>query len=136
VTILKVDELEQQGITTVEQASNRLSSNQISQGSSQAVGLVTGGAAFANLRALGQNKTLVLLNGRRIANNAVDSSAPDLNMIPFAALDRVEVLRDGASALYGTDAIGGVINFITRKDYTGATATVGFDSPQHPGGKA
>ncbi len=57
----------------------------------------------------------MLLNGRRLANNAIDSSAPDLNMIPFAALERVEVLRDGASALYGTDAVGGVINFITRK---------------------
>ena len=59
----------------------------------------------------------MLLNGRRLANNAFDSSAPDLNMIPFAALERVEVLRDGASALYGSDAVGGVINFITKKDY-------------------
>jgi iron complex outermembrane receptor protein len=136
VTILKADELKQQGITTIEQVINQLSSNQISQGASQSVGLGTGGATFANLRALGQNKTLVLLNGRRIANNAIDSSAPDLNMIPFAALERVEVLRDGASALYGTDAIGGVINFITRRDYTGATLSAGFDSPQHPGAKA
>ena len=74
----------------------------------------------------------MLLNGRRLANNAIDSSAPDLNMIPFAAIERVEVLRDGASALYGTDAIGGVINFITRKDYTGGTITLGADSPQQP----
>jgi iron complex outermembrane receptor protein len=104
------------------------------QGTSQNVGLGTGGAAFANLRGLGQNKTLVLLNGRRLANNAIDSSAPDLNMIPFAALERVEVLRDGASALYGTDAIGGVINFITKKDYRGGAVTVGVDSGQHKGG--
>src|SRR5512146_404057 len=135
VTILKTEDLKKEGITTIEQIVNRFSSNQISQGASQSVGLGTGGATFANLRALGQNKTLVLLNGRRIANNAIDSSAPDLNMIPFAAIERVEVLRDGASALYGTDAIGGVVNFITRRDYTGATATVGFDSPQHPGGQ-
>jgi iron complex outermembrane recepter protein len=136
VTILKVQDLKLEGITTVEQVVNRLASNQVSQGTSQSVGLGTGGATFANLRGLGQNKTLVLLNGRRIANNAIDSSAPDLNMIPFAALERVEVLRDGASALYGTDAIGGVINFITRKDYTGGTLTLGADAPQHAGAKA
>lgn len=60
----------------------------------------------------------MLLNGRRLGNNAVSNSngsGVDLNTIPFAAIDRVEVLRDGASALYGTDAIGGVINFITKK---------------------
>jgi iron complex outermembrane recepter protein len=136
VTVLKTEDLKREGITTIEQVINRVAANQISQGASQSVGLGTGGASFANLRALGQNKTLVLLNGRRIANNAIDSSAPDLNMIPFAALDRVEVLRDGASALYGTDAIGGVINFITRRDYTGGTASIGFDSPQHPGAKS
>jgi iron complex outermembrane receptor protein len=136
VTIVKIEDLKKQGVTTVEQVVNALSSAQVSQGTSQVVGLQTGGAAFADLRGLGQNKTLVLLNGRRLANNAIDSTAPDLNMIPFAGLERVEVLRDGASSLYGTDAIGGVINFITRKDYTGGTITLGADSPQHPGGKA
>lgn len=136
VTIIKLDDLRKEGITTIEQVVSRLSASQSTQGTSQSVGLGTGGAAFANLRGLGQNKTLVLLNGRRLANNAIDSSAPDLNMIPFAALERVEVLRDGASALYGTDAISGVINFITRKDYTGGAITLGADSPQHSGGKS
>ncbi|HEY4067071.1 MAG TPA: TonB-dependent receptor [Burkholderiaceae bacterium] len=135
VTILKVEDVKKQGITTVEQLMTMLGSNQQSQGATASVGLQTGGASFANLRGLGQNKTLVLLNGRRIANNAIDSSAPDLNMIPFAALDRVEVLRDGASALYGTDAIGGVINFITKRDYSGGTITLGYDQPEHVGGK-
>jgi iron complex outermembrane receptor protein len=136
VTVVKIEDLKKQGITTIEQVVATLSAAQIQQGTSQVVGAGTAGAAFANLRGLGANKTLVLLNGRRIANNAYDSSAPDLNMIPFAGLERVEVLRDGASSLYGTDAIGGVINFITRKDYTGGTITLGADSPQHPGGKA
>jgi iron complex outermembrane receptor protein len=113
-----------------------LTVSQSQQGTSQVVGLGTGGASFADLRGIGANKTLVLLNGRRLANNAFDSSAPDLNMIPFAALERVEVLRDGASALYGSDAVGGVINFITKKDFRGGTASVGIDSPQHPGGKS
>ena len=136
VTIIKIEDLRKEGVTTIEQVVSRLVANQSTQGSSQSVGLGTGGASFANLRGLGQNKTLVLLNGRRLANNAIDSSAPDLNMIPFAALERVELLRDGASSLYGTDAIGGVINFITRKDFTGGSITLGADSPQHTGGKA
>ena len=136
VTVFKMQDLKAEGVTTVEQILATLSANQSSLGTSQAVGASTGGASFADLRGIGANKTLVLLNGRRIANNAFDGSAPDLNMIPVAALDRVEILRDGASSLYGTDAIGGVINFITRKDYVGATMTVGADSPQHAGGKA
>ena len=136
VTIFKIEELKQQGVTTVEQVLSNISAMQTTIGTSQVVGTGSGGASFANLRGIGANKTLVLLNGRRLANNAIDSSAPDLNAIPFAALERVEVLRDGASALYGTDAIGGVINFITRKSVTGGSITLGADSPQHAGGKA
>ena len=136
VTIVKIEDLKAQGVTSVEQIMNSLSAVQLNQGSSQQVGAGTGGAAFADLRGIGASKTLVLLNGRRIANNAIDGSAVDLNMIPFAALERVEVLRDGASSLYGTDAIGGVINFITRNDYQGGSVTVGVDRPQHKGGRS
>lgn len=140
VTVIRVEELRQQGYTTVEEIMNTISGNQTLTGTSQAVGAVTGGAAFANLRGLGANKTLILLNGRRIANQAIggsgDSSAPDLNTIPLSAIERIEVLRDGASSLYGTDAIGGVINFITRKDYKGIELSAQYTSPQHPGGKS
>ncbi len=136
VTVIKFEDLKREGITTIEQVLSRISGSQTMQGTSQSVGLGTGGAAFANLRGLGQNKTLVLLNGRRIANNAIDASAPDLNTIPFAVIDRVEVLRDGASSLYGTDAVGGVINFITKQEFNGGTATLGYDNPQKSGGKA
>jgi len=136
VTVVKMDDLKKEGITTVEQVMANLSVSQSSVGTSQTVGTSSGGAAFADLRGIGANKTLVLLNGRRLANNALDSSAPDLNMIPFAALERVEVLRDGASSLYGSDAVGGVINFITKKDYRGGTVTLGADSTQHGGGSA
>ena len=136
VTVVKMADLKKEGITTIEQVLANLSVSQSSQGTSQVVGLGTGGASFADLRGVGANKTLILLNGRRLANNAFDSSAPDLNMIPFAALERVEVLRDGASSLYGSDAVGGVINFITKKDWQGGTVTVGADSPQHDGGFA
>ncbi len=134
VTVIKADDLKKQGVTTVEQIMQNVSAMQVQQTASQAIGAGTGGGSFADLRGLGANKTLVLLNGRRIANSAFDSSAPDLNTIPFGAIERVEVLRDGASALYGTDAISGVINFITRKDYRGGTITLGLDAPQHPGG--
>ncbi len=61
----------------------------------------------------------MLLNGRRIVNHPFDAAAVDLNSIPLAAISRIEVLRDGASAIYGTDAIGGVINFILRRDFQG-----------------
>ena len=77
------------------------------------------GASFANLRGQGSGATLILLNGRRVAAHGLQGSAVDVNQIPFAAIERVEVLKEGASAIYGTDAIGGVINFIMRKNYQG-----------------
>src|SRR5436305_779601 len=81
---------------------------------------------------LGANKIFVLLNGCRIVNSVFDLSVFDLNTIPFAAIERVEVLRDDASTLYDTDTIAGVINFITRKNYHNNTVTVDLDAPQHP----
>lgn len=88
----------------------------------------TPGVSTVNLRGLGNNNTLVLINGRR----AVPYAAPgfnglqtvfDINSIPDAAIDRVEILKDGGSAIYGSDAVGGVINFILKKDYTGLDTT-------------
>jgi iron complex outermembrane receptor protein len=84
------------------------------------------GASTASLRGLGSSSTLILLNGRRIAASAYadpnqgKSSVYDLNNIPVSAIERVEVFKDGASAVYGSDAIAGVINFITKSDYQGA----------------
>lgn len=85
------------------------------------------GVSGANLRGQGADATLVLLNGRRVATHGLKGRAVDLNAIPFAAIERVEVLRDGASAIYGTDAIGGVINFITRRDFQGAQVSAFVD---------
>ncbi len=85
------------------------------------------GASYANLRGQGSAATLVLLNGRRVAAQGTTGAAVDVNQIPFAAIDRVEVLKDGASAIYGTDAIGGVINFITKKNYKGFGASAYSD---------
>ncbi len=76
------------------------------------------GATRVNLRGLGSSRTLVLVNGRRMVGTAASSSV-DLNAIPTAAIERVEVLKDGASAVYGSDAVAGVVNIITRTDFDG-----------------
>lgn len=83
------------------------------------------GTTQVSLRGLGSNRTLILIDGRRLPKSPLLGSAQDLNQIPLAAVERVEILQDGASAVYGSDAIGGVINIITRKDYTGAELKVG-----------
>jgi iron complex outermembrane receptor protein len=92
------------------------------------------GASSASLRGLGAQYTLVLLNGRRLSTHGLNGQSVDLNGIPLAAVDRIEILKDGASAIYGTDAIGGVINFILKKDYRGLEATGFADATQHGGG--
>jgi iron complex outermembrane receptor protein len=123
------EDIAKSGVTTAAELLTKISAN---------VGGLTDGASIsdqagaqrgfngANLRGLGVSSTLVLLNGRRMANFASpgDNAGVDLNNIPAGAIQRVEVLKDGASAIYGTDAMGGVINFITRKDYQGADLNV------------
>jgi iron complex outermembrane recepter protein len=134
VTILKTDALKEQGVTTVEEALDTLTANNVSVNTAQTVGTTSGGGSFADLRGLGNGRTLVLLDGERLANNANTGNAVDLNGIPFSAIDNVQVLREGASALYGSDAIAGVINFITKKNYQGAEIQVNYDRPQEAGG--
>lgn len=140
VTVIKVEELTKQGVTTTEQAMARIAANQSNFGASAAIGGTTGGKAEADLRGLSgptntnANKTLVLLNGRRLANHAFDAAAVDLNAIPLAAVDRIEVLRDGASAIYGSDAIGGVINFILKREYKGLDVSAQAIMPRGDGG--
>lgn len=94
----------------------------------------TNGLSAANLRGQGSAATLVLLNGRRVAAHGLSGGAVDVNQIPFAAIDRVEILKDGASAIYGTDAIGGVINYITKKNFNGYSASGSMDVTEHGGG--
>ena len=100
---------------------------------SQSVNGGGGGAATASLHALGSSYTLVLLNGRRLAPYTTGSTV-NLNSIPLAAIERVEVLTDGASALYGSDAIAGVVNFITKKDSTSGALNANIYIPQKKGG--
>ena len=136
VTIIKVDDLKDQGIVNVEQALGTLTSAAPSVNIAAGVGSFSGGGSYANLRHLGNGSTLVLLDGQRLANNAFNGLAVDLSGVPFSAISSVEVLREGASALYGSDAIAGVINFITKKNYQGAEAQVNFDRPQQSGGSS
>ena len=77
------------------------------------------GASAVELRGLGTQRTLVLLNGRRLGNLGFANTGADVNVIPTNLVERVEVLKEGAGALYGSDAVGGVVNFVTRTDFDG-----------------
>ncbi|MDR6981461.1 outer membrane receptor protein involved in Fe transport [Rheinheimera pacifica] len=88
-----------------------------------------------NLRGLGSNRTLVLVNGRRFVSGAPGSSAVDLNNIPTAMVERIEISTGGASAVYGSDAIAGVVNIITKKEYDGVSVDVSTTRPTQSGGE-
>lgn len=118
VTVITRADVERTGAITAQDLVNLIPSNFGGTVIANNVGS-TGNPSTANLRSLGSQYTLVLLNGRRLANYAFGNNPVDLNSIPLSAIERIEVLRDGASALYGADAIGGVINFILRTDYQG-----------------
>ena len=103
-------------------------------------GFVTDGGPGANtisLRGLGATRTLVLLNGRRVAPAGTRGSvgSADLNVFPTAVVDRIEVLKDGASSIYGSDAVAGVINVITKKNITGVTLEAQYNAPENGGGE-
>ncbi|WP_229256515.1 TonB-dependent receptor [Duganella lactea] len=136
LTSIRAEDFARQGLTTAQQVLNSIPMNQTSVSSAQSVGAGTGGQSQADLRGLGGQRTLVLLNGRRISAHPIIGDSVDLNVIPLSALDRVEVLRDGASAVYGSDAIGGVVNFITRRQVQGGAVTVEAYQPETAGGGA
>ena len=121
VDVIGTQELAKQGAPSIVQLVKTLTAAQSSLGESTRY---KGGAGTAtiNLRGLGSSRTLVLMNGRRMADTtaaAFQGGGQDLNFIPTAAVGRLEILKDGAAATYGSDAIAGVVNFITRKDLDG-----------------
>ncbi len=141
VSVFTKLDLEQEGIASAEQLIMNLNINgngldNLASNADVVAGAQRGnnGATAANLRGQGSNATLVLLNGRRVASHGLNGGVVDLNSIPFSAIERVEVLKDGASAVYGTDAIGGVINFITKRDFQGLVANASSDVTQDGGG--
>jgi iron complex outermembrane receptor protein len=121
VDVLSTEDLQAQGSPTIVQLVKTITASQSSLGESNRY---NGGAGTAtiNLRGFGAQRTLTLMNGRRLADSpaaAFQGGGANLNSIPTAAVGRIEILKDGAAATYGSDAIGGVVNFITRKDLDG-----------------
>jgi iron complex outermembrane recepter protein len=90
------------------------------------------GVAQLNLRGIGAGRTLILVDGRRLPKSPSTGSSQDLNAIPLGAIERIEILTDGASAVYGSDALGGVVNIITRDDFDGAQMMLGAQSVSLP----
>lgn len=132
--VLDRDEIQRSGFATTQQLIQRLPQNfrgdaseDIPVNDDSAVN--TGRGAGINLRGLGSSATLVLLNGRRISQGGgFGASYIDVSSIPVSAIDRVEVLTDGASAIYGSDAIAGVVNFVLRDDFEGAETGLRYGS--------
>ena len=141
IQVISRVEMERQGIVNAEQLIATLSINangmdNLASNADVVSGQARGnnGSTSANLRNQGSNATLVLLNGRRIAAHGLNGGVVDLNQVPMAAVERVEILKDGASSIYGTDAVGGVINFILRSNFTGLRAAGSVDKTQQKGG--
>lgn len=130
VQVITRRDIERTGATSVEEllrtVSASASSNSVAAAS--ASGATTGGISTISLRGLDSNRTLVLVNGRRVTSYGApnDSSSVDVDSIPLAAIERIEVLKDGASAVYGSDAIAGVVNFILRRNFQGAEVSATY----------
>ena len=135
VTIITRDQIAKSGATSVTELMQNLPSMQGFYSQSQSVNGGGGGLTSVSLHSVGSRYTLVLLNGRRMAPqiSSTEGARVNLESIPIGAIERVEVLTDGASALYGADAIAGVVNFITRRDRKDGAIELNANKPQHPG---
>ena len=131
-TVISSERIRQEGRTSLGEVIRDIPSN-FRGGQSPAIALGTGGGSVANqnitggsalnLRGLGPDATLTLLNGKRLTYSGF-ANAVDISIVPIEALDRLEIVPDGASAIYGSDAVAGVANIITRRDYNGVAATL------------
>ena len=123
VTVISSDFITKSGFTSVQEIlAMQPAASGMSLGATSNNG--SGGSATVNLRGMGVERTLVLLNGRRmVASGTGADAAVDLNTIPVAMIQTIEILKDGASAVYGSDAIAGVVNIITKKDFQGTEIT-------------
>lgn len=140
VQVITRQDIARSGATSVEELVANIPSISSAGGVSNATGAgsSTGGSSTISLRGLGSEKTLVLLNGRRLPGIAYgstgDGAAVNINNIPLAAIERIEVLKDGASSIYGSDAVAGVVNFILTRNFQGVEVGAGFGSPTRSGG--
>ncbi|MCI3131033.1 TonB-dependent receptor domain-containing protein [Phenylobacterium aquaticum] len=132
VVAITAADIKAQGVTRVEDMINSLPQAFAAQGASISNG--SNGTATVNLRGLGASRTLVLIDGRRVGPgnpSSATSPAVDLNFIPSALVERVDVLTGGASAVYGADAVAGVVNFIMKKDFEGVKIDAQWSTYQH-----
>jgi iron complex outermembrane receptor protein len=127
VEVITREEIQASGLQTIAAVVQSITANNNGTISNAFVNGFAAGSSGVSLRGLGANNTLVLLNGRRLAVYGLaddgQRSFVNLNQVPFDAVDRIEVLKDGASAIYGSDAVAGVVNIILRQQFTGVTAT-------------
>jgi iron complex outermembrane receptor protein len=135
VQVLTAEAIKNTGVATTKELIQTIPAMQNPIGVSASVGGDGGGINTANLRGIGKQYTLSLLNNRRMAP-ADDGSTIDLSNIPLSAVERVEILTDGASALYGSDAIAGVVNFILKDEVEETTISVRGDQPEESGGES
>jgi iron complex outermembrane recepter protein len=129
VTVLNSQDIKQSGVTRVEDLINQLPQAFGDQGGGISNGAT--GTSTVNLRNLGANRTLVLINGRRLVPGDPSDSAADLNFIPASLIKRVDVLTGGASATYGADAVGGVVNFVMDSNFSGFKVDSQYSMYQH-----
>jgi iron complex outermembrane receptor protein len=133
VQVITNEEIKKSGLSSVSDVIQHLPAMQGFTSASQSVNGLGAGATTASIHDIGEQYTLVLLNGKRMAP-LNSGTTVNLNSLPLSAIDRIEVLTDGASALYGADAVAGVVNFILRKDSTEGAFLIDGTKPQHPGG--
>jgi len=129
VTQVTAADVVTQGVTRIEDLVNQLPQAFAAQNVTVANGAT--GTATLNLRGLGSPRTLVLIDGRRMPYGGVTNSAADINQIPTQMVERVDVLTGGASAVYGSDAVAGVVNFIMKKDFEGVQVTSQYSTYWH-----
>ena len=136
VQVLTKEDIGRSGVTSTEQLLQTISalSSSGSTNTSTGAGSATYGLATISLRGLESARTLVLVNGRRLATFANGSAAVNVNVIPLSAIERVEVLKDGASSIYGSDAMAGVVNFILVRSFDGIEVGLTAGSPTTAGG--
>ena len=141
VQVITKDQIERLGATNAEQLLTNLTSSSGVGGfvAAQGAGLSTFGQSAVSLRALGAQRTLVLINGRRMADfpgaaTSATATSFDINAIPTAAIERIEILEDGASSIYGSEAVAGVVNVILRQSYKGIEGSVYLGTPTRTGG--
>lgn len=132
VTQVTAADIDTQGVNRVEDLVNQLPQAFAAQNSTVSNGST--GTATINLRGIGSQRTLVLVDGRRMPYGGVTNSAADVNQIPTQMVERVDVLTGGASAAYGSDALGGVVNFILRKGFEGVEFDASYGLFQHNNG--